>query len=120
MSEIYQYIKEKMGEVDTLNFELRRVGQEAIKEALTKLIELASGGQRPSETCEISFGEEGPEKKIEKLVSDDLEAAKALAKFGVDALKLARSGRAPRDSDSGQTDLFDGDINGPWQLKKIE
>lgn len=110
VDEVFEYVFNGMKEVDTLNFQLRLIGQGAIKNALTKLSELAAGSERlASETngpSSVSFA------------SVDLEAAKALAKFGIDALKLARAGNAPRD-DEIKKDLFDP-TQDPWKLKKIE
>ncbi len=91
-----------MALVDTLNFELRLVGQEAIKKALTKLTKLARGDARIGQHFE----------------STDLEAAKALAKFGIDALKLAKTGAA-KEKDADGDDLFDR-AESAWDLKKIE
>jgi hypothetical protein len=119
LGEVYQYVEDRSITIDTLNFELRLAGQRAIRKALTKLSKLATGGQRPTETSETVKGDGYSELTTEKLTSDDLEAAKALAKFGIDALKLARSGGAKDDSGGKQTDLFDKQPN-PWSLKDIE
>ncbi len=119
IDEVYIYVSNGLKQVDTLNFQLRLIGQGAIRNALTKLTELAAGTQRASETEETVMGDAGPERTVEKLRADDLDAAKALAKFGIDALKLAQSGKAPRDDDKTQKDLFDVAEN-PWELKEIE
>ena len=119
LDEVFNYVSGKMKQVDTLNFELRLAGQGALKRALTKLSKLAAGGQRAAESKEIGLGPNGPKGTIEKFVSDDLEAAKALAKFGIDALKLAKAGLAPKSDDpKSQPDLFDS--SDPWKLKKID
>ncbi len=117
MDEVFLRITERSAQVDTLNFELRCVGQEAIKNALTKLSTLASGEQRVSGT--VSIDGTGKARESESLVSDDLEAAKALAKFGLDALKLAKVGGAKADAPPSDPDLFDATAN-PWLLRKIE
>jgi hypothetical protein len=107
-----------MAEVDTLNFELRIVGQSAIKKALTKLRKIAGGDQRVSSVSVSEGG--GKATKSKTMAADDLEAAKALAKFGIDALKLARTG-VPRDPGAGKKDLFDdAETANPWDLRKIE
>lgn len=104
IGEVFQYVSSRMAQVDTLNFELRLIGQGAIKNALTKLTELAQDGAREGKDFE----------------STDLEAAKTLAKFGIDALKLARAGLAPPKGDEPEkTDLFDAAAN-PWKLKQVE
>lgn len=110
MEEVFSYVSNRMTEVDRLNFELYMRAHGAIKTALTKLKNLARGGQR------ISSKAAGG--KSAGFNSDDLEAAKALAKFGIDAMKLARTGGA-KDRDPGDKDLFDGAPD-PWELKKIE
>ncbi len=102
MEEVLARVSKNMAEVDSLNFQLRLVGQDALKNALTKLTALAGGLAREGKDFE----------------STDLEAAKALAKFGIDALKLSKSGGARRDDD-GERDLFDAAAD-PWKLKKIE
>ncbi len=105
IEEIFQYVTERAASVDTLNFQLRLVGQGAIKSALTKLHDLAAGDAREGKDFE----------------STDLEAAKALAKFGIDAIKLAKTGGGDRDSESEvKRDLFDIAAQDPWRLKKIE
>jgi hypothetical protein len=118
IEEVFSHVSAKLSEIDTLNFELRLAGQGAIKKALRKLSKLASGDQRVSGT--LFLGADGKSRESQNLVSDDLEAAKALAKFGIDALKLARSGKIARDTgDAADEDLFDRSTN-PWDLKKIE
>lgn len=103
ITEVFDYVNSRMAQVDTLNFELRLAGQGAIKEALKKLMELTQGSAREGQHFE----------------STDLEAAKALAKFGIDALKFARQSLAPRVNDGDvEKDLFD--IADPWTLRKIE
>lgn len=103
MEEVFAHVSELAAQVDTLNFELRRVGQGAIKNALDKLTKLASGDPREGKDFE----------------STDLEAAKALAKFGIDALRLSRAGGVAKEGggDSGEQDLFDA--ANPWKLKTI-
>lgn len=103
IDEVFTYISGKLSEIDTLDFELRLVGQRAIKNALTKLTSLAKGDAREGKDFE----------------STDLEAAKALAKLGVDALKMARTSKAKKTGSDGQPDLFDSSQD-QWQLKKIE
>ena len=120
IEEVYQYVTDRIGKVDTLNFELRLVGQDAIKNAIKKLRTIAKGGQRACESEELCMDPMGsPMKTVEKLNSDDLEAAKALAKFGIDALKLAKAGAAPRKDEPNSPDLFDAKSD-PWKLKKPE
>ncbi len=102
IEEVFQYVTDRAGKIDTLNFELRLAGQGALKNALTKLTELATGDVREGLNFE----------------STDLEAAKALAKFGIDALKLAKTGQVAKDEGKEEKDLFDA--ANPWSLKKIE
>lgn len=90
--------------IDTLNFQLRLVGQGAIKTAMAKLTQLAKAEARVGKDFE----------------STDLEAAKALVRFGLEAVKAAKL--KPGSGDDGEVapkDLFDQQ-SGPWQLKKIE
>lgn len=97
------HISEEMSELDALNFELRVRGQRALKKALTKLTKLTKAGAREGKDFE----------------STDLEAAKALAKLGIEALKLAKTpGVRERLADDGQKDLFD--VADPWKLKQTE
>lgn len=98
-----------MGEIDRLNFELYMRAHGAIKTALTKLKKLARGDQR------VSSESVGKGMGI-AYMSDDLEAAKALAKFGIDAMRLARTVRS-KDQSPGSQDLFDKAPD-PWDLKK--
>lgn len=102
--EVFSYVSERMGLVDTLNFQLRLIGQGAIKNALTKLSQLASEDVREGKNFE----------------STDLMAAKELARLGIEALKLSRSSLGKRDEDDAQKDLFDLANPDPWKLKKIE
>lgn len=97
-----------MGEIDRLNFELYMRAHGAIKTALTKLKKLAGADQRV--TSKSAGG------KSIGYNSDDLEAAKALAKFGIDAMRLARTVRS-KDQSPGSQDLFDKAPD-PWDLKK--
>lgn len=115
LNEAVAYISDRMTAVDTLNFELRLIGQNAIKNALTKLTELSQGKQRISS---ISNAGDNRGRKIQALTSDDLDAAKALAKFGLDALKFSRS-TMPSQDNSQEKDIFDS-TRDPWKLKKIE
>ncbi len=104
LSDVFNYVNEKMAQIDTLNFELRLIGQGALKKALTKLTELAGESARAGKDFE----------------STDLLAARELAKLAVDALKLSRSGVAgTKREDAGADDLFDRAPD-PWKLKKIE
>lgn len=74
---------------------------------------MAEGEQRISSSSDSEGGGQS-------LASDDLEAAKALAKFGIDALRLSKSGLTQEDKDSQvKRDLFDISHD-PWKLKKIE
>lgn len=110
LDECYDYIKGRSEHLDTLNYELRKAGQKAIEKALDKLTKLSAGEARYAmmgETCH----------------SVDLEAAKTLAKFGLEALKLSKSAKTAGTTDQGQPDLFDASgasVLGPWVLKKIE
>lgn len=116
IEEVYQYVTDKMSQVDTLNWELRLKGQEALQHALKKLTKLAQGKQRISSQSESM----GPGMNSSTgYAADDLEAAKALAKFGIDALKLANIGKAPKEKErDGQPDLFEN--ADPWRLKQPE
>ncbi len=105
-----------MGEINSLNFQLRLEGQRAIKKALTKLSALAEGQQRTSSESE-TYGIGSASSK--SWAADDLEAAKALAKFGIDAIKLAKAGSLKEEGPDRQKDLFDSALD-PWDLKKVE
>lgn len=105
INEVFDYIKLKSTEIFALDFQLRLEGQSAIKTALAKLKELAAGDCREGKDFE----------------STDLEAAKALAKFGIDALRLAQSGVKGGKGGGGaepDDDLFDRSPD-PWKLKEI-
>lgn len=117
VEEVFSFVSSKLSEIDTLNFELRLVGQNAIKRSLTKLSKLAAGDQRARDTVE--YGDDGKPIRSTSFGPDDLEAAKALAKFGMDALKLSKS-RSLEDKKTGeQQDLFDRATD-PWKLKAVE
>ncbi len=104
LDEVFTYISERMGLVDTLNFQLRLIGQGAIKKALTKLSTLAEGDAREGKDFE----------------STDLMAARELARLGIESLKLSRSGLSKRGEGDAQKDLFDLADSDPWNLKKVE
>lgn len=101
LEEVYQRVKDLGKEVDTLNYELRIMAQGSIEQALTKLKKLARGNARLGQHFE----------------STDLLAARELAKFGIEALKLAKTGKA-QGATAGEKDLFDE--MDPWRLKAIE
>ncbi len=103
VEEIYTYISEKLGTVDTLNWQLRLIGQAGLKNSLTKLTELAKGDAR-----------------MGKFESTDLIAATALAKVAMEAIKLSQTGKAPRDDDKTPPDLFDGKADSPWKLDEVK
>lgn len=103
LEEVFSHVSEKLSEIDTLNFELRLVGQGNLKKALTKLRKLASENVREGKDFE----------------STDFMAAQALGKLAIEALKLSKSGKGARDAGGGQPDLFDV-AEDPWALKKIE
>jgi hypothetical protein len=117
LEEVFQYITDRSAKVDTMNFELRMFAQGAVKNAMAKLSKLAEGEQRVR--SQTDFDDEGKPVHSKTMGPDDLEAAKTLARFALDALKLARVGGAPR-SDSPE-DLFDKSADdNPWALKKVE
>lgn len=103
VEEIYARITEGLGQVDTLNYQLRLIGQAGLKNSLTKLTELASGDAR-----------------MGKFESTDLLAATALAKIAMEAIKLSQTGKAPREADKTPGDLFDAKADSPWQLDEIK
>lgn len=89
---------------------LRSAAAEAMHHGLEKLIELSKAEPRVSsttETCEMG-------QSRSTIESTDLDAAKTLVKFALDARKLL--GMKKADSKvGGLVDLFDG--NGNWDLK---
>lgn len=104
LEEVFTYVTERLGKVDTINWELRRAGQKTLQKSLRKLGKLASGEERVGKHFE----------------STDLLAAQAMARLAIEAIKLSMRGAAPRDGErGGQPDLFDATQN-PWDLKKIE
>lgn len=103
LEEVFAYVTARLGKVDTINWQLRLIGQESLEKSLKKLQKLANGGARIGLNFE----------------STDLEAAKALAKIAMEAIKLSMKGGAGRDADTAaQKDLFEA--ANPWDLKKIE
>lgn len=104
LDEVYSYINSGLDRANAANWQLYQMAQESLKKSLKKLGELARGGEREGKHFE----------------STDLEAAKALAKFAIDALKLARAGAAAKPDGKGQPDLFDSPGANPWDLKKTE
>lgn len=92
-----------MSHVDALNFELRLVGQRAVKNAIDKLEELASGSAREGKDFE----------------STDLLSAQALVRAGIDLIKAAKSG-AIKPPEASDRDIFDVASSNPWDLKNIE
>jgi hypothetical protein len=120
IDEVYAHINNGLDRVSAANWQLHQMAQAALKKSLKKLSKLASGEQRASKSSTMEMGPLGPERIEETYTSDDLEAAKALAKFAIDALKLARTGAGAKKTD-GQPDLFDEPAaENPWDLKKPE
>lgn len=117
LEEVFSYISGKLEEIDTFNFELKLIGKNAIKRGLTKLSKLAADGQRTRGTTD--YDDEGKPVRSVTFGPDDLEAAKALAKLGIDALKLSRAKVAEDKKGAEQGDLFDA-ASDPWKLKKVE
>jgi len=101
LSECYLYIKKKIEEQTTLDFELKRAGQNALKIALTKLTKLANGSVREGVDFE----------------STDLIAARELARTAIAVLRLSK--QEPRGKEKLEAEQ--GELNfGPWDLKEIE
>ena len=119
IDEVYTYVTERYTKVNTLNFELALFAQGAIKNAMAKLIALSAGDQRIRN--QTDFDDEGKPTHSKTLGPDDLEAAKTLARFAMEALKVAKSGAAKPDGESPD-DLFDKKkaAENPWALKKVE
>ena len=104
LEEIYEYINARLGKVDTINWQLRLIGQRGLEKSLTKLTELAAGDSRIGQFFE----------------STDLLAARELARISMEAIKLSQKGAAPRsDSENGKPDLFDSAAD-PWDVNKPE
>lgn len=117
IEEVYQYITDRSSKVDTMNFELRMFAQGAVKNAMAKLQALSQGEQRVRN--QTDFDDEGKPTHSKSFGPDDLEAAKTLARFALDALKIAKIGAAPRDGE-GADDLFDkAQSSNPWKLRDI-
>lgn len=118
IEEVFQYVTDKANKVDSLNYELRLFAHGAVKNAMAKLAALAGEGQRIRGTTH--YDDEGKPTSSQTFGPDDLEAAKTLARFALDAFKLAKVSAV--DSGSGDDDLFDKarKAKDPWQLKKIE
>lgn len=89
-----------------------------MKNALSKLATLAKGEQRTRGVTD--YDDEGKPTQSRTFGPDDLEAAKTLAKFALDAFKLAKVS-AVAAGDSGD-DLFDKSRKekDPWDLKPVE
>lgn len=112
LDEAVKIATETLEKRDLVSFELKLIAEKSLQVSLKKLMDIAEGDQRISSQ---SVG------KLESTSynSDDLEAAKALAKLAIDALKL---GFAPPKvtvktgkGSNVQMDLFD--VTGPWKLK---
>ena len=100
LEEIYTYVNERLGKFDTLNWQLRLIGQRSLEKSLDKLTKLAAG--------DIRLGKD--------LESTDLLAAKELARIAMEAIKLSQRGAAPRETDPTPGDLFDS----PWKIDQVK
>lgn len=112
VEEAIKIATDRLEKRDLVSFELKLVAEKSLQVALEKLITIAQGDQR------ISSESNGPG-TLTSYNSDDLDAAKALAKLAIDALKLGfgppkvnvKTGKGS----SVQLDLWD--VYGPWSLK---
>lgn len=101
INECNDYLNKKAKEFNSLNYELRKAGQEALRQALTKLTELANGDAREGKFFE----------------STDLLAARELARTAIAALRLSKTEPVEKEPKPGEQGEFDF---GPWDLKAID
>jgi hypothetical protein len=105
MEEVLAHVEGKMDALNTTNWQLRLMAQDALETGLKKLKELANDEARIGQHFE----------------STDLKAAQSLAKFALEAIKLTKIDGV-RGKGNGQADLFDTAEStgpmGPWDLKK--
>jgi hypothetical protein len=111
IEEAIDYVSKRLENRDLVSFELKIVAERALKTALKTLEKLAKGDQRTASES-ISGG------SSTSYTTCDLEAAKALAKLSIDALKLGygppKANIKINNVNSNQADLWDF---GPWNLK---
>lgn len=101
INECNDYLNKKAKEFNSLNYELRKVGQEALKQALMKLTELSNSNAREGKFFE----------------STDLLAARELARTAIAVLRLSKT----EPVEKAEKELGQGELDfGPWDLKTIE
>lgn len=114
LDEAIAYATKKLENRELVSFELKLIAEQSLAVALKTLVEIAQGGQRTSSES-IGPG------MMSHQNSDDLEAAKTLAKVAIDALKLGFGPRKEINVKAGKGSLIQMDLwdsPGPWQLKK--
>lgn len=109
LTEALKWASERLNQKGALSAELKLMAESSLQIALRKLKEIAQAQPR--------LGEVDPETgNVLAPINTDLDAAKFLAKFSLDALKLTGAAAAPAQKDpAARIDLFD--LKGLWNLK---
>jgi hypothetical protein len=109
LEEAQTYIESRLQNVSVSTFALRETANGALTTAIEKLTKLA--GEAPRRT---QFDQ--------KLYNTDLDAAKALARIAIDALKVSGGTKDPAKQQSGssQPDLWDVQRTNWDDLRKPE
>lgn len=131
LEEAQRYVDKRLQNGDDAKMQMRVIGTTALACAAKRLMEIASEPPRERmERLRRAFREvEGEAAALDNalnvkvtLYNTDLDAAKALAKLGVDLMKMAGPPPAPKSGAGGklsvQLDLWDNPGN--WNLKKPE
>lgn len=94
-----KHASEQIQHVESLGFEMRQVAYGCLKESLAILKAVANEGPRNIESSNC-----------------DVDAAKALARLAMDAIKMSKTiGNDPKAGEGAKKDLWD--LLGSWRLK---
>lgn len=101
LEEALLYVDKRLAKGEATSYQLRVVGQNALRTAIEQLTAITKSDPR----------------RGQHLHSTDLDAAKALAKLALDAIKLSGTAKAADNAPGGgKRDLWDAP--GSWDLRK--
>lgn len=108
--EVSAYITKRLGTKEGASVELKLIAEKAIQKGLETLIKIAGDGPRFA----VSDGQGGGSTPI----NSDLDAAKALTRLGIDAIKLSKQSNESKSSASGASSPGTVNVFGDlWDLR---